>query len=394
MFSCLDGVFLTRKFRDPKSGGKMSRSIMVLLSKCSCKYRDGLRFLSIVTILFLGPDMAAMAAPNGASIELRTFNDCPISTVTVTNDFPAAIIIADEISNLCIGFANLHSWSFSENGGTSSVAFPNDSNFRFGADFKLDGNGAGSGGLRLSPWWAPYVDGRCHVSVETGEIACFGGRLPFYSFTTAQGIAYAKGATIRLEAAYEARGLSASSPGVIRYRAIYNGVRYDSPELPFDQGSPFDEPLYGLWGILNDSRIGGFFQVRANAGGTLAAQWSNISFWTFPVESGFFVSPDILNSNSKGRWLTGFIEPSPGYSAVDIDTNSLRLNGSVPAVVGFPAKIDDFDKDGISELEVRFDRAAAIASANARNSSVVMSITGRVAGDPFYGESSVTLISK
>ena len=56
---------------------------------------------------------AALARPviNGATIETRTFNDCPISTLSTSNNFPASIEITDAMDPLCVGFANLHSWS-------------------------------------------------------------------------------------------------------------------------------------------------------------------------------------------------------------------------------------------------------------------------------------------
>jgi len=37
-----------------------------------------------------------------------------------------------------------------------------------------DGAGEGEGGLRISPWWAKFVDGRFMANATTGEIACFG----------------------------------------------------------------------------------------------------------------------------------------------------------------------------------------------------------------------------
>jgi hypothetical protein len=40
---------------------------------------------------------------------------------------------------------------------------------------------------------------------------------------------------------------------------------YSSGALAFDQGNPAEDPPYGLWGMLNDARVGGFFQVQLNA---------------------------------------------------------------------------------------------------------------------------------
>ncbi len=69
------------------------------------------------------------------------------------------------------------------------------------ADLQITGLGQGEAGLRCSPWWSPNVDGRFNVRVGDGEIAVFGGRLPFYSFTGSHGINYVRGDVIHLEIA-------------------------------------------------------------------------------------------------------------------------------------------------------------------------------------------------
>src|SRR5437867_7436522 len=162
---------------------------------------------------------AAFARPvvNGAIVTTRTFNDCPISTVTTSNNYPASIEITDVMDTLCVGFANLHSWSFSEDGGATAAVFNNNSNFHFSADFKIDGPGQGEGGLRISPWYGQFVDGRIMANATTGEIACFGGAIPFYSFTVNHGITYTKGTTIRFEETYRESTRRNSSHGTIPY---------------------------------------------------------------------------------------------------------------------------------------------------------------------------------
>ena len=51
----------------------------------------------------------------------------------------------------CVGFANLHNWSFSEDGGGTASLFVNGSNFHYCADVAIDGQGNGEGGLRFAP---------------------------------------------------------------------------------------------------------------------------------------------------------------------------------------------------------------------------------------------------
>src|SRR5262245_10158162 len=218
---------------------------------------------------------------NGAIVTTRTFNDCPLSTVTTSNNYPAQIQITDEMSPLCVGFANLHSFSFSDDGGTTAARFDNNSNFHFGADVVIDGAGEGEGGLRISPWYGQFVDGRIMANATTGEIACFGGALPFYSFTVNHGIHYVRGTTIHMEVTYLANDLSDVNPASIRYRVVYNGNTYESPVLPFGEQNPNEcnTPQHNsLWGMLNDGRAGGYFQPHADTGASLTITWSNITF--------------------------------------------------------------------------------------------------------------------
>jgi hypothetical protein len=134
----------------------------------------------------------------------------------------------------CVGFANLHGWSFSEDGGATASLFKNSSNFVACAFFKIDGNGQGEGGLRFGPWWSPLTDGRFMANSEAGhvpagEVAAFGGRLPFYSFTGNFGVTYVRGTTVYMRITYKANGLSSGSPATIQYRYIDGTGTYDRP---------------------------------------------------------------------------------------------------------------------------------------------------------------------
>ena len=320
-------------------------------------------------------------APNAAFIATRTFNDCPISTLTVTNDFPASVSITDVMDPQCVGFANLHSWSFSADGGTNAAVFNNNSNFHFGADFKLDGPGEGEGGLRISPWYGQFVDGRIMANATTGEIACFGGALPFYSFTVNHGITYTRGTTIHMEATYAAHDLVATDPATIQYHIVYNGVPYDSPVLPFGEQNP-NECEHGLWGMLNDGRVGGYFQPRANTGASLTATWNNITFNGCTVQVAFTMLPSVLNKNSKGRWVTAVLQPTPPATPAEIDVGSILLNGTVEVAAGAPVSIGDANGDGIPDLSVKFSRFDLLGTLSG-SGSVPVTVSGLLGGACF-----------
>ena len=99
---------------------------------------------SVVLTLVLSGASYATPEVTGASIEARTFNDCPLSVLTTSNNYPASIVITDQMDSLCVGFANLHSFSFSAGGDTAAV-FDNNSNFHVATDFSIAGEGEGEG---------------------------------------------------------------------------------------------------------------------------------------------------------------------------------------------------------------------------------------------------------
>jgi hypothetical protein len=151
--------------------------------------------------------------------------------------------------------------------------------FRIAADLVIAGTGEGESGLQISPWWSPDVDGRFNVRTTDGEIACFGGRLPFYTFTGTYNLHYLKGSPIHLEMTYRPNGLSMSSPGTIRYTLTYLGNTYTSGDLPFDEGNPAEG--HGSWGILDGAEVGAHLQAfmqPGNAASEIGATWANIVF--------------------------------------------------------------------------------------------------------------------
>src|SRR5438552_17209186 len=152
--------------------------------------------LALATAAFATP------LPNSAVLHTRVFNDCPISILTTTNAFPGLIQISDQNvppQPLCSGFANLHTWRFSTD-GVNAIQFQNGDAFEYSCTLVL--NGAGEGGLSLAPWWSPDADGLFNVRTTDGEIACFGGRMPFFSFTGAFGLHYVNNTPIVLGITY------------------------------------------------------------------------------------------------------------------------------------------------------------------------------------------------
>jgi hypothetical protein len=237
--------------------------------------------LLAAALAFVVSNAHATPPINGVHITPRVFNDCPISVFSATNLYPGLVKLDDSPSGFCVGFANLHAWSFSSDGGASDAAFQNSDAFAFSSTMVLDGTDPnGEAGLRISPWWSPFADGHFNCRVPDGEIACFGGRLPFYSFTANYGVLYTRGTPARLEIIYLPNGLSSSSPATIQYNLTIGASNYTSGVLNFDQGNPAEDPPHGQWGILNPAWAGGYMldQVGSGHDAELSASFFDILF--------------------------------------------------------------------------------------------------------------------
>ena len=233
-------------------------------------------YLSLaVFALALGLTAVAQAQtpnPNGAFLNLRYFNDCPVSTVTSTNAYPASIQISD-VDPFSFAGTNKHLWKFSEDGGATQAVFHNASNYTFCADVTLSGVCPDDleGGLEISPWWSDG-DGQFMINPNSGEIACFGGRLPFAS-NHASGYPpgyfpqpdYVNGSTIHMEMEYYAGAIDPTLSGIpakVWYRTINGGTPYVFGPTAFDQGNTSENPPHGLWGSLEPTSVGGYVQLH------------------------------------------------------------------------------------------------------------------------------------
>ncbi len=244
------------------------------------------RLICVVLCVSLGMVLCgtAIASPaiDSAVIKTRIFNDQPASTVTTTNSYPSSITIKDEWVDSG-GWANLHNFRLSADGGTTPATFSNGDAFQFYADVTLTGTANAEAGLLVSPWWSPDVDGRFMINGASGEIACFGGRLPFYSFTVSQSLTYTLGDTVRMGVIYRPNALSSLDPATIEYVLTMASLNYSSGELAFDEGNPAEDPPHGLWGMLTPASVGGFFQPQVWASDKWAqASFENMAYYDIP----------------------------------------------------------------------------------------------------------------
>jgi len=256
-----------------------------------------MKMSALLAIAAVGASSASvLAAPpiNSAVLNTRVFNDNFSSTLVTTNNYPSMVRFDD--SNLNQGFANRHNFRLSTN-GTTGASFANSDSFIFSTDVNISGPGNAEAGINVSPWFSTNVDGAFNLRTSDGEVAVFGGRLPFYSFTFNNAITYVKGTTVRIGVEYFANGLSSSDPGQIRYS--YNGVQ--SPWLAFDEGNPVEGLIYGNWGILNQAQVGGYTQILGggpSSNGNIAT-FSNVSFVPAPGAAGLLGLAGLLAARRR-----------------------------------------------------------------------------------------------
>lgn len=242
--------------------------------------------LALAASLLLATAAFATPLPNSAIFHLRVFNDCPTTILNTTNAFPGLVEIDDQnppAQPQCVGFANLHTWRFSSD-GINAIQFQNADAFEYSATVVL--NGLGEGGLSLSPWWSPDADGQFNCRTTDGEVACFGGRMPFFSFTGAFGLLYVNNTPIQLGITYLPRGLSAASPAQVVYSVRYASINYTSGLLNFDQGNPAEDPPHGQYGALNPWYAGGHMKMFVNMPNQpqgMDGKWNDIQYLTNPV---------------------------------------------------------------------------------------------------------------
>ena len=104
------------------------------------------------------------------------------------------------------------------------------------------------------------------------------------------------------------------------------------------------------------------------------------------------IEPDTLNLDSKGKWITCYIELEESYDVADIDISTIKLNGTVPAEEK-PTGLGDCDDDGIPDLMVKFDRDSVQGILEVGD-EVEIVITGELDGTSFKGTDTIRVIDK
>ncbi len=103
--------------------------------------------------------------------------------------------------------------------------------------------------------------------------------------------------------------------------------------------------------------------------------------------------PDSFNMESRGRFVTVYVEFPGGENVEDIDVSTVKLNGELLALEK-PTGLGDYDDDGIPDLMVKFDAEEAKGMLDLSNNSQI-DITGNLNdGTAFYGFDVINVFSQ
>jgi signal peptidase len=129
-------------------------------------------------------------------------------------------------------------------------------------------------------------------------------------------------------------------------------------------------------------------------------EWSTgffqVGTWHVDALVDIDLDPDTLNLNSKGRWITCYIELPDGFHPSQIEVDTIMLLDKFYIDETGPTKIGDYDKDGILDLMVKFDRASVIAylikEGYKEGKEATLTVSGFVDGVRFSGTDTIVVI--
>jgi Tol biopolymer transport system component len=112
------------------------------------------------------------------------------------------------------------------------------------------------------------------------------------------------------------------------------------------------------------------------------------------------INPNTLNLKSSGKYITAYIELPDGYDVNYIDTSRVNLvtpsGNSVLVDTSAPVIVGDYDRDGLFDLMVEFDRATVVSYlSGSDNYEVTLKIIGELADETsFEGTDTIRVIKK
>ena len=134
-------------------------------------------------------------------------------------------------------------------------------------------------------------------------------------------------------------------------------ITFEANEIPTSLGA---RHVYAVnWGALSAGDEGVVLNIDKNGDGSFEQMIiadNDLTSDEFALQTEVVIDfdPDTLNLQSKGKFVTVYIELPDDFDVSEIEISSLRLNELVPALPK-PIEIGDYDSDGTNDLMVKFD---------------------------------------
>jgi len=119
---------------------------------------------------------------------------------------------------------------------------------------------------------------------------------------------------------------------------------------------------------------------------------------TTVIEALIDLNPKTFELDSKGKWMTAYIELTGPYTSdvgqIDIGSVILSVNGYEIPAINSPVQIGDYDNDGVPDLMLKFDRQIVQSHMFVGSEELIISGTIGGASDDFQGSDTVTVKAK
>lgn len=151
--------------------------------------------------------------------------------------------------------------------------------------------------------------------------------------------------------------------------------------LDDNPGEPFTIDSYSPCSGINHPECGLVGAADVGCGST-----------TSSIDAVIDIDPNTLNSKSKGRFITCYIELPTGIDPANIDVSTVTFNDAVTAEP-HPVEIGDYDSDGTPDLMVKFSREEVLEAINGIG-QVEVTVSGQVDGQVFVGTDSIKVLGQ
>lgn len=230
--------------------------------------RGSLGIGALALVAIAGTSFGAVTDIDSLQEASGLYGDFPGTTITVTNNYPSLYRIQETgfVDDMAGGnFASFNAGWLSADGGATAYDFNYGDSFDFKVTMVDSSTGIGQveGGIRTDLFGFGFFG----ALSGNGEIAAFGGTVPFHSFGAGL---YTPGDTLDLRMIYKAGAAEFVDTSYIQYRYQVNGggwvssgwIPFTNSEMGWPSGIPDTQFIQKIGvGSQNNNPIGGTVDI-------------------------------------------------------------------------------------------------------------------------------------